>query len=231
MSQGSSEKPPANLTQERIILLTLAAVQFTSIVDFMVIMPLGPQLMRSMDIGPAEFGLVVSSYTFAAGVAGLIASSWIDRLGRKAAFLSLDAGFLVGTLLCGLAPTYATLVGRAARHRGVRRHPGRHGDGDHRRRVSRRASRAGDRRLMSAFALASVAGVPFGLYLGTKLGWHAPFVLLAALGCPVLAVAAVTLPPLRDHIVRDVEEWNPCEDGRDFHRAQSPQRVSRWWSR
>ena len=65
------------------MILTLASVQFISIVDFMIIMPLGPQLMRNSTIGPAQFGLVVSSYTFAAGLAGLIASSLVDRLGRK----------------------------------------------------------------------------------------------------------------------------------------------------
>src|SRR5436305_11653 len=74
---------------ERIVLLVLAAVQFTSIVDFMVVMPLGPQLMRSLAIGPTQFGLIVSSYTFAAGAAGLVASSVVDRFSRRAAFLTL----------------------------------------------------------------------------------------------------------------------------------------------
>src|SRR5439155_6166502 len=84
---------------ERIVLLVLAAVQFTSIVDFMVVMPLGPQLMRTLAIGPTEFGFIVSSYTFAAGAAGLVASSIVDRFSRRAAFLTLYSGFLVGTLL------------------------------------------------------------------------------------------------------------------------------------
>ena len=115
MSEGlaaadAASRDGSNRGVERVVLLTLAAVQFTSIVDFMVVMPLGPQLMRTLGIGPARFGLVVSSYTFAAGVAGLVASSLIDRFGRRAAFLTLYAGFLVGTLLCGLAPSYATLV-------------------------------------------------------------------------------------------------------------------------
>jgi MFS transporter, DHA1 family, inner membrane transport protein len=77
---------------ERIVLLVLATVQFTSIVDFMVVMPLGPQLMRSLGIGPSQFGLIVSSYTFAAGAAGLVASSIVDRFSRRAAFLTLYAG-------------------------------------------------------------------------------------------------------------------------------------------
>jgi MFS transporter, DHA1 family, inner membrane transport protein len=207
--QEITTAPTTNRSEERIVLLTLAAVQFTSIVDFMVIMPLGPQLMRSLQIGPAQFGLVVSSYTLAAGIAGLIASSLADRVGRKAAFLGLDAGFLIGTLLCGLAPSYITLVW-------ARLATGAFGGilggmamaiiGD----VfpeERRGRATGA--LMSAFALASVVGVPFGLYLGTRFGWNAPFLLLAALGCPVLAVAAVTLPPLRGHIAQDSSNQHP----------------------
>src|SRR3982751_2589968 len=95
---------------ERIVLLVLAAVQFTSIVDFMIVMPLGPQLMRTLSIGPTRFGLIVSSYTFAAGAAGLIASAIVDRFARRTTFIVLYSGFLIGTLLCGFAPSYQTLV-------------------------------------------------------------------------------------------------------------------------
>jgi MFS transporter, DHA1 family, inner membrane transport protein len=188
--------------QERAILLTLAAVQFTNIVDFMVVMPLGPQLMRTLGLSPARFGLIVSSYTIAAGAAGLVASSLIDRFGRKASFLTLYLGFLVGTLLCGLAPTYSTLL--TARvvtgcFGGILGGMAMAIIGD----VfpeERRGRATGT--LMSAFALASVIGVPFGLSIGTRLGWHAPFLLLAALGCVVLAVAIRVLPPLRGHLTR-----------------------------
>src|ERR1044071_7390158 len=82
---------------EGIVLFVLAAVQFTSIVDFMIVMPLGPQLMRSLTIGPSEFGLIVSSYTFAAGAAGLVASAIVDRFSRRTTFLVLFSGFLLGT--------------------------------------------------------------------------------------------------------------------------------------
>ena len=80
---------------ELVVLLVLAATQFTSIVDFMVVMPLGPQLMKSLSIGPTEFGFIVSSYTFAAGAAGLVASAIIDRYSRRASFLTLYTGFLL----------------------------------------------------------------------------------------------------------------------------------------
>src|SRR5213078_2051390 len=149
------------------------------------------------------FGWVVSAYTMAAGVAGLVASSLMDRFGRKAGFLGLFVGFLVGTLLCGLAPSYRTLL--AARvvtgaFGGILGGMALAIIGDVFPEQRRGRATAA---LMSAFALASVAGVPFGLYLGTRFGWHAPFLLLAALGCPVLAIGARTLPPLRDHIGRD----------------------------
>ena len=95
---------------EAVVLGLLAAVQFTSIVDFMVVMPLGPELKEKLSIGNFQFGLIVSSYTISAGLAGVLASSVLDRYGRKSAFLTLYAGFLVGTLFCGLARSYWTLL-------------------------------------------------------------------------------------------------------------------------
>ena len=188
--------------RERAVITTLAAVQFTSIVDFMLVMPLGPQLMRRMAIDPERFGMIVSSYTLSAGLAGLVASSLVDRFDRKRAFLFLYAGFLVGTLACGLSTSYTALVA-------ARVATGAFGGvlggmafaiiGD----VfpeERRGRATGS--LMSAFALASVVGVPFGLYLGTKFGWQWPFLLLAALGVPTFFLGMRGLPTLRGHLAR-----------------------------
>ncbi len=186
--------------REQLILLILATVQFAAIVDFMIVMPLGPQLMRTLHIGPAQFSLVVSSYTFAAGAAGLVASSIVDRFARRTTFMVLYTGFLIGTLLCALAPTYHTLVA-------ARVATGAFGGilggmtmaiiGDvfpeH-----RRGRATGS--LMTGFALASVAGVPLGLYIGTNYGWHVPFVVLAVTGIPVLALVPLALPPLDQHV-------------------------------
>jgi predicted MFS family arabinose efflux permease len=183
-----------------LLLLILAAMQFTSIVDFMVVMPLGPQLRRTLGIDAAHFGWIVAAYTLSAGVAGLTASSFLDRFGRKAAFLSLFSGFLVGTLLCGLSFNYLSLLlARIA--------TGAFGGilggmalaiiGD----VfpeERRGRATGV--LMSAFALASVLGVPVCLDLGTRFGWHVPFLILAGFGLPILGLALRAMPPLRDHL-------------------------------
>jgi predicted MFS family arabinose efflux permease len=183
-----------------MLLLMLASVQFTSIVDFMVVMPLGKQLLDRLNITPFQFGLIVSSYTISAGIAGIIASTFMDRFGRKAAFLFLYSGFLVGTFLCGLAGDYRTLL--AARvvtgaFGGILGGMALAIVGDvfpeHKR---GRATGV----LMSAFALASVVGVPVGIALGNRFDWHAPFLVLAALGLPVLIASLRLLPPLRDHL-------------------------------
>ncbi len=199
-SPAESDPQPEQRRTERIVLLVLAAVQFTTIVDFMVVMPLGPQLMRSLSIEADKFGLVVASYTFAAGVAGLVASSIVDRYDRRATFLALYTGFLLGTLFCALAPTYEWLV--AARVAtgacgGVLGGLSMAIIGDLFP-ESRRGRATGT--LMSAFALASVAGVPLGLWLGSTYGWHIPFLALVVGGLPILLLAAWALPSLRDHL-------------------------------
>lgn len=186
--------------REQLVLLILAAVQFTSIVDFMIVMPLGPQLERTLNIGSAKFGLIVASYTFAAGAAGLVASAIVDRFARRTTFVVLYAGFLMGTLCCAFAPNYEALVL-------ARIFTGAFGGiiggmsmaiiGD----VfpeERRGHATGA--LMTGFALASVAGVPLGIYIGTEYGWHVPFIALAAAGSPALLLAPFALPPLNDHI-------------------------------
>jgi MFS transporter, DHA1 family, inner membrane transport protein len=186
--------------RERLVLFILAAVQFTTIVDFMIVMPLGPQLMRTLLIGPAKFGLIVSSYTFAAGVGGLAASSIVDRFARRTTFMIQYAGFLLGTLCCAFAPSYAMLV--LARvvtgaFGGILGGMSMAIIGD----VfpeERRGRATGS--LMTGFALASVAGVPFGLYLGTNYGWHVPFIVLAIGGLPALALTPFAMPPLDEHV-------------------------------
>ncbi|WP_165219015.1 MFS transporter [Aquisphaera insulae] len=194
--------PPSDGLQrpEVFLLLILAAVQFISIVDFMVVMPLAAQLERRLHLNTSQFGLIVSAYTLSAGFAAVLASAILDRYDRKRAFLVLFAGFLLGTLCCGLSGSYATLML-------ARIVTGAFGGilggmalaivGD----VfpdSRRGRATGV--LMSAFALASVLGVPICLDLGNRFGWQFPFLALAALGVPILALAARQLPSMRGHM-------------------------------
>lgn len=197
---NSTEHSQFSRQRERLVLFILAAVQFTSIVDFMIVMPLGPQLMRKLHIDTAQYGLIVSSYTFAAGLAGLVASSLVDRYARRTTFMLLYTGFLVGTLLCGVAPNYEALVA-------ARVVTGAFGGilggiaftivGD----VfpeERRGQAVG--MLMAGFAIASVVGVPFGLMLGTSYGWHVPFIVLAIGGVPLLLLTPFAMPKLNAHV-------------------------------
>jgi predicted MFS family arabinose efflux permease len=198
--ENSNDHFQTGRRREQLVLFILAAVQFTTIVDFMIVMPLGPQLMRTLKISPAEFSVIVSSYTFAAGFAGLVASSIVDRFARRTTFMVLYAGFLLGTFLCAVAPNYLALV--AARivtgaFGGVLGGISMTIVGD----VfpeERRGRATGS--LMSGFALASVAGVPLGLFLGTNFGWYVPFVVLAVAGIPVLLLTPLALPVLNAHV-------------------------------
>ncbi len=188
--------------REWLLLLVLAAVQFTHIVDFMIIMPLGPTYMQEMQLQPDEFGHVVGAYTVAAGIAGLIASRIMDRFDRKFALLTLYTGFVTGTFLCAVAPNYSLLLA-------ARTVSGAFGGvaaavvlaivGDAFP-EARRGAATGV--IMSAFSVASIIGVPLGLKLEEWYGWHAPFLALGGLGVVVLLLGIRLLPRLRGHIGR-----------------------------
>lgn len=195
------DQAAATRRMEWVVLLVLASVQFTAIVDFVVVMPLAPELMKALKIGPWEYGLIVESYTFAAGVAGLVASALVDRFSRRTAFLSLFAGFLIGTFCCAIAPNYQFLIAAravAGFFGGILGGVAMAIVGD----VfpeERRGRATGA--LMSAFAMASILGIPFGIILGQNFGWHMPFLALVALGIPVFIIGAFSLPPLRGHLL------------------------------
>src|SRR5262249_22799816 len=95
---------PAFTPYQKVIVAILAFLQFTIVLDFMILSPLGALLMRDLHISASRFGLVVSAYAFSAGVSGFLAAGFADRFDRKKLLMFFYAGFLVGTLLCGLAP-------------------------------------------------------------------------------------------------------------------------------
>ncbi len=111
MEQEAARESDTGLTRaEWLLLLVLASVQFVHSMDFMVMMPLGPQCREELSISPQQFALVVSSYGFSAAIAGLLAAFCIDRFDRKLALLALFAGLTAGTLLCAAAPGYWSLM-------------------------------------------------------------------------------------------------------------------------
>jgi MFS transporter, DHA1 family, inner membrane transport protein len=198
-TEGTSEARTSS-RQRVLVLLVLALVQFTSIVDFMVVMPLGPQMIAKLRLTTEQFSLIVASYSISAGLAGLLASSIMDRFGRKTAYLSLFGGFLLGTLACGMTQEYVTLVAARAltgAFGGILGGLGLTIIAD----VfpeERRGRATGV--LMSAFALAPVIGVPAGLQLGEMYGWQVPFLVLAALGSVVFIAGLLVMPALREHL-------------------------------
>lgn len=184
---------------ERALLFTLTAVQFTHILDFMIMMPLGARLMQVFGITPTQFSLLVASYGFAAAATGFLGGFVLDRFDRRSALLTLYTGFGLATLACALAPTYEILMAAriaAGACGGVA--------------GSLVTSMVGDvippeRRgramgmVMTAFPIASVFGVPAGLILSGWLEWHAPFQLLALCSAGILLYARRVLPHVPAH--------------------------------
>jgi len=197
-SVGASPKSRTN-QNEWLILLVLAGAQFAHILDFVIMMPLGPQLMRVLQISPDQFAFLVSSYTFSAAICGLAGVFIIDRFDRKSVLLTLYAGFVVGTAVCGLSETYeGLLVGRAI--------AGAFGGvmgaivfsiiGDTFV-EARRGAATGT--VISAFSVASVVGVPIGLW-SAHVSWRVPFLGLAAIGLVMMLMASRILPSMRSHL-------------------------------
>ena len=186
---------------ERLLVFVLAAIQFTHVLDFMIIMPLGPQLMRVMLISPQQFGLLVSAYTLAAAVAALAVAFYTDRFDRRKTLLFLYAGFVISTLLCGIAPGYSALLAAraiAGAFGGLAGATVHSIIGDA---IPEQRRGAATGMIMSAFALSSIIGVPIGLFLAAHFSWRAPFLFLVVVSTLVLILTWKILPPMRGHIV------------------------------
>ncbi len=199
------------MKNERILLFLLAAAMFTHIMDFMIMMPLSPQLMTLFDISAQQFSLLVSSYTITAGVTGFLAAFKIDHYDRKSMMLFVYLGFTLGTFACALAPSFGILLA-------ARSLAGAFGgilgalvlsivsDAIP---LERRASGMGI--VMASFSVASVFGVPFGLFLASKSSWHAPFLFLGVLAVIIFGLMIFFIPPLRAHLDSGNGKKKPLE--------------------
>ena len=182
------------------IIGTLALLQFAIVLDFMVMSPLSAQLMPSLKINPTQFGLVVSAYAFSAGASGLLAAGFADKFDRKRLLLFFMAGFLIGTLLCGLAPNYPFLLG-------ARIVTGLFGGviGSVSFAIITDLFEVQQRgRVMGfvqmAFAVSQVLGLPVGLYLSNIWDWHAPFLMIVVVATPLWFVIAMRMRPVNAHL-------------------------------
>ena len=186
--------------RERRLLWLLALTQFTIIMDFMIMMPLGPQIMTAFHITPAAFAAAVSAYSWCSGLSGLLAATYIDRFDRRRLLLTIYGLFVLANLACALASSYPLLLAARA-FAGIT--GGVLGSvvmaivGD----VipaARRGAAMGI--IMTAFSLAAVIGVPAGVLLGAHFTWAAPFFLLVLLSGAFCLAAARVVPSLTLHL-------------------------------
>jgi predicted MFS family arabinose efflux permease len=185
---------------QKVVVAILSFLQFTIILDFMIISPLGAILLRDLHIPTAKFGLVVSVYAFAASASGILAAGFADRFDRKKMLMFFYAGFIGGTLLCGIAPTYHFLllarivtgvfggvIGSIVMAIIADLFP-----------LTMRGRVMGF--VQTSFAASQVLGLPLGFYLATHLGWHAPFLMLVVLGVVAGVFIMIYLRPVDGHL-------------------------------
>jgi DHA1 family inner membrane transport protein len=182
------------------IIVLLAAINFTHILDFMIMMPLGNYLMPFFDITPRQFSFLVGAYPITAFFSGFAAAFFVDRHDRKKVLVLAYIGFLIGTLACGTSPTYGLLLAS-------RILTGLFGGLIGAQVLSIVADLFGYERrgaamgaVMSSFAIASTIGVPFALYLSNIFSWHAPFIFVVAMGVVIVLLVIRFIPSMEDHI-------------------------------
>ncbi|CAA9198954.1 MFS transporter [Flavobacterium collinsii] len=187
-------------TNQKIIIAILALLQFTVILDFIVISPLGDILMKTLDMTTSNFGFTVSAYAFSAGISGLLAAGFADKFDRKKLLIFFYTGFIIGTIFCALSTSYTMLllarivtglfggvigsvslaivtdlfiIHQRGRVMGV---------------------------IQMAYAASQILGVPLGLYCANHWGWHSSFLMIAVLGLIILLAIITQMPAITKHL-------------------------------
>ena len=203
MDKATTETPPAQAAFSRyqiFVVAILAFLQFTIILDFMIVSPLGAIVMPTLHITPQQFGFAVSSYAFSAAVSGILAAGFADRFDRKRFLLFFYAGFILGTLLCGLAKTYPMLlfarivtgffggvIGSVVLAIATDLFP-----------LEMRGRVMGF--IQTAFAASQILGLPAALYFANRWDWHAPFLAVIVLAVPVGLLILSRMKPVAAHL-------------------------------
>ena len=195
-------KPPAPPFSgyQKTVVAMLAFLQFAVILDFMLMSPLGALIMPDLKIGPAQFGLVVSAYAFSAGVSGLLTAGFADRYDRKKLLLFFYTGFILGTVWCGMAQSFESLlvarvvtglfggvIGSIVLAISTDLFP-----------PAMRGRVMG--LIQTAFAASQVLGIPAGIYLSNQWNWHVPFLAMAAFGLAGGVLVAWKMQPVDAHL-------------------------------
>lgn len=185
---------------QKFVVAVLAFLQFTVVLDFMILSPLGAILLKELHISTKQFGAVVSAYAFSASAAGILAAGFADKFDRKRLLLFFYSGFVLGTFLCGIAPTYHFLfiarmvtglfggvIGSISFAIIADLFP-----------FEARGRVMGF--VMTAFSASQVLGIPLGLYLSNHWGWHSPFLMIVAVSAAVGVLIALRLKPINEHL-------------------------------
>src|SRR6187455_1750682 len=189
-----------------LVILLIALTQFTVVLDFMVMSPLGDMLMKSMELNTKQFGLAVSVYAFSAGTSGLLTAGFADKFDRKKLLLFFYVGFIAGTLFCGLANSYVLLI--AARiitglFGGVigsismaiiaDLFP-----------LQQRGRAMGF--IQMGFGASQVLGIPISLYIANHWGWQSPFLMIVGLAIIIWSIVMLKLEPVIKHLELKTEK-------------------------
>src|SRR6186713_212500 len=179
-----------------LVIVLLALTQFTVVLDFMVMSPLGDMLMKSMELNTKQFGFAVSAYAFSAGISGLLTAGFADRFDRKSLLLFFYIGFIAGTLFCGFTTSYPMLLA-------ARIVTGLFGG------VIGSISMAivadlfaFEQRgrvmgfMQTGFVASQVLGIPISLYLANYWGWQSPFFMIVGLACIIWLLILAKLEPI-----------------------------------
>jgi predicted MFS family arabinose efflux permease len=194
------EKAAAFTPYQKLVIALLALTQFTVILDFMVISPLGAFLMQSLSLKPSQFGLVVSAYALSAGTSGFLTAGFADKFDRKKLLLFFYSGFIAGTLFCGLAQSYYALlvariitgifggvIGSISMAIVADLFP-----------IEQRGRVSGF--MSMGFGGSQVLGIPIGLYMAHIWGWQSPFWLVVGIAVIIFILIALRLQPVRMHL-------------------------------
>ena len=199
-------KAPAFTGYQKFIIALLALLQFTIILDFIIISPLGDILMKSLEMTPAKFGIAVSAYAFSAGASGLLAAGFADKFDRKKLLVFFYTGFIIGTIFCAMATNYWTLLS-------ARIFTGLFGGviGSVSLAIVTDLFELNQRgRVMGfiqmAFATSQILGIPIGLYCANHWGWHSAFLMIAALGVLILLGVIIKLQPVNKHLALQADK-------------------------
>lgn len=200
MSTGNQQPMSKFSSYQKFVITILAFTQFTVVLDFMVMSPLGDMLMKSMSLSTSQFGFAVSAYAFSAGISGLLTAGFADRFDRKKLLLFFYVGFIVGTIFCGLTTTYAMLIagriitgifggvmGSISMAIVADLFP-----------IEQRGRVMGF--MQMGFGASQVLGIPVSLFLANIWGWQSPFLMIGGFAAIVWLLIIIKMQPITKHL-------------------------------